>query len=237
MRKKVVVISGGLGLLGKAIGLQLLNDGFKVVFLFNKILGKLFYSPNAHIYKCDITDRQQLKEVLKDIEKEVGKINIGIHCANSKINRKKISQVYLENFKEQFEVGLFGGFNFFKALSEYFKPRKKGLLIGLTTSAIESEGISGNYGGYISSKFALKGMIKEFADDLGKYGINVCAVAVGMVAGGLNFDLPPRFFDFVSELNPAGFLTEPKDVAIAVSKICKDSSNLNGKTIIVDKLT
>ncbi|MBI4708595.1 MAG: SDR family oxidoreductase [Candidatus Portnoybacteria bacterium] len=241
--KRLAVISGGFGLLGKAIGQQLSKDGFAVALLYHetpksevKKICESFSSPDVFVYQCDIKNPDEVAKVLQKIEKNIGPIYIGIHCANSPIIRKKVSDLDLETFKAQFNVGLFGGFSFFKNITLLLKQRREGTLIGLTTSAIEENLVSGNFGGYISAKSALKGLLKEFANELKQYNVRVYAIAPGFIAGGINADIPDRFIELLKEKFPNQQLTKPQDVAKTISLLCSKtegkSDNLN---ILVDK--
>ncbi len=102
--------------------------------------------------------------------------------------------------------------------------KKNGVLIGITTSAIEQNSPSGNMAGYISSKSALRGLLRELARQLAPYGVRVNAVAPSFVNTKLNSDLPERIIDFVKEKNPMKKIVTPEDVAGVISFLCSDDA-------------
>ncbi|MDO8521037.1 MAG: SDR family oxidoreductase [bacterium] len=226
-QKPVAVVSGGLGMIGLAVTREFLARGFSVAPLYHKTIEatvkeKLDSLSSSHVfgYQLDLTDHSEVVRTLGEIEREIGPIAVGVHAANGPILRKKVSEISLNTFREQFLVGLFGGFNFFSALAQFMKQRKKGTLIGITTTAVEGdEPVQGSFGGYISAKFALKGLLSELREELKPFNIHVYAVAPGFIDGGLNADLPARLVEFMKEKSPSGKLTEPSDVAATITRL------------------
>jgi len=254
--KPVAVVSGGLGHLGSAIGRELAHNGFSVALLHcnpsktGTEKSEEFAALSVGLYQCDITDQKKVCEVLLQIEKELGPIVVGIHAAHSPLVRKNVSEVDITTFEKQFTVGVFGGFNFLSEIALLMKSRKDGILIGITTSAIEQDPSEDSFagyiaaksalvGGYVAAKYALKGLLKEFAQTLKEDNIRVYAVAPGFLAGGLNADLPPRLFEFLKEKAPNGQITEATDVAQAVASLilCERDARLDGLTLLVDQLS
>lgn len=237
--KKVAVISGGLGFLGSAIARELAGAGFSVAVLYRDLLRSdakkmldEFTGHHISSYECDITNPKKIGDILRKIESELGPVVVGVHAAHQPITRKKVTDMNSVTFEEQFSVGVFGGFNFLNAVAALMITRKGGVLIGVTTSAVEGNESTGNFGGYISAKFALKGMLREFSSAVKKEGIRVYAVAPGFLPGGLNADLPPRLFEFAKERSVSGQLTTPLDVARAISMLVRGDEDRS--TILVD---
>lgn len=239
-RKSVAVVSGGLGLIGLAITRELLASGFSVAPLYHETSETLvkeklatLSSSDVFAYRLDLTDHVGVMRVLSEIEEKLGPIAVGVHAANGPILRKKVSELDPKTFREQFAVGLFGGFNFFSSLSSLMRQRKQGTLIGITTAVVEDKvPTSGSFGGYMSVKFALKGLLSELREELKQWNIHVYAVAPGFIVGGVNNDLPDRLVQFLKEKAPNGRLTEAKDVARAVVALC-----VNPKSAGADELT
>ncbi len=90
---------------------------------------------------------------------------------------------------------------------------------------------------YCATKGALIGITRELALDLGKYKINVNAVAPGIIATDMTKDI------LADEGIKAGLLSkipynqigQPKDIANAVAFLASDESEyITGHTLVVD---
>lgn len=238
----IAVISGGMGGIGKATATSLASKGFTVIILahkdspdINHFLSTLTGTGHSY-YICDVSKE---KEVLNVIEKiiDINKnIDIFIHSAVDPIIRKSALNMSSEEFRSQFETGLFGGFNLFSKIGNIMKNQKSGLIIGITTKAIEQNMNPGNMAGYVSSKFALRGLLRELYRELSKYNVKVNAVSPDFVPTKLNSDLPERLIDFVKEMSPDKKITSPEDVADTICFLCsKEADNINGISISVLK--
>ena len=85
---------------------------------------------------------------------------------------------------------------------------------------------------YGAAKAGVISLVKTFADELGRYGIRVNAVAPGNVGGG-NWDQPDNQYG-VNGINP---LAAPRgrDIGNAVLMLCSDlAARITGQTLVVD---
>ncbi len=236
----IALISGGMGDLGKATAKRLAKDGYSICVLvhrnsptISKFLSSL--SGNGHsYYVCDVSKKKKVDEVINKIIKGKNPIEIFVHSAVDPIIRKSVLDIKEEEFRGQFEAGFFGAFNLFSKVGNIMRETKKGVIIGITTTAIEPNSGSGNMAGYISSKFALRGLLRELAKQMAQYGVRVNAVSPSFVATKLNADLPPRILDFVKEKNPMKKIVTPEDVADVISFLCSDDAkSINGMSFPV----
>lgn len=232
MTKPVAIISGGNGLIGSAIAQRLQNENYQVVIFSRTGVDK--HIPGVTPFRCDITNANEVEEMLEKIETTIGPIVIGIHCAQTPIVRKKITQIDLGIFRAQFETSVFGGFLFFRTLAERMSLRKNGVLIGITSSVLDEEKIEGGFGGYISSKYALRGFIKELAYAVRGNGVRIYDVAPGFIVGGLNGDLPERMGELIKQKHNVESLTSEDDVAKVVVGLCGDETMRDQLVHVVD---
>jgi NAD(P)-dependent dehydrogenase (short-subunit alcohol dehydrogenase family) len=148
---------------------------------------------------CNIADDKALVAALDGVDE----VDVIVHTAVDPIVRKKISRTSPAEFRAQFEAGVFGGFNLLSLLA----PRmKEGIIIGITTDALEETGSGGTMPGYISAKYALKGLLHETAKEF--TNVRVIALAPGLMQTKLTMDLPPRLFEWMQ-----GSLTTPAHIA------------------------
>lgn len=243
-QKPVAVVSGGMGFLGRAIVRRLSVDGFLVATLYHatpvaeadSFCESTGIAGAVSTYRCDLTDSRAINLTLAEVEQEIGPIVVAIHCAQSPIIRKKVMDISLQEFKEQFSVPVFGGFDFFKAIVSLMKPRSKGTIIGVSTVMLEDDKLpKGSFGGYVSVKSALKGLLMEIAASLEQTGIRVHVVSPSFMDGGMNANLPARLIEFMKEASPNGRLLEPEDVAESVSRLCMTGETSAPFVVIVDK--
>jgi 3-oxoacyl-[acyl-carrier protein] reductase len=224
--KPVAIISGGMGGIGQAIARMLAEKGQHICVLYHQspraeveaFLSTL--APGEHLaLACDITNQKEVESAVAHAFEALGGLDNVIHAAVSPLVRKKASKINPAEFREQFEVTLFGGFAFFQAAIPYLRKQKSGNIIGITTAALEPDTPQSMMAGYTVAKHALRGLLRELAAELSPMGIRVNAVAPGFVPTKLHSDLPVRALDFIKESQPSKKFSTPEDVANVVSSL------------------
>ena len=132
--KKIVIITGGLGFLGKEFTIELAKNNFIPIIIDQKKLSEIRkfiktiksnYYVEVDGYSLDITKESKVKEVSKKILKKYKKIDILINNAanNPSVTLSKkffsdnsIEQLKLKNWEKDINVGLTGSF----LTSKYF---------------------------------------------------------------------------------------------------------------------
>lgn len=231
---KVAVISGGTGYVGSAVALKLAADGMIVALVYNNasdkeveaILGGLPGSGHK-AYRCDITDALAVSGVVENIEDELGPIYACIHTAGEKPDRKKLYLTSSDDFRRQFEVNVFGSFNFISVCAARLKGHEEGVIVGITTAGVVSESSISGLGAYVPAKYALQGILAMLKAELTQYGVRVYSVAPGFMAGGMNNGLPKAFVDIVKDKSPTKSLATASLVAEKVSLLCSSGGAVN----------
>ena len=77
------------------------------------------------------------------------------------------------------DINLKGYFNYIRAAAPIFREQKSGKIVNVTSI----NGLRGKFGqaNYSASKAGIIGLTKTVAKELGKYGVNVNAVAPGLI--------------------------------------------------------
>lgn len=222
--KGVAVISGAFGAAGTAIGKRLAQEGYSIAALYHSepqiSLAQTLatFGPGKHAaYRCDFGDPHALKSTLGEIIATYKKIDVGIHAAWPHINRTKLSESTEEAFEEQFHIGVRGSFVFLQTLGKNMHTQGSGILVGLTTAALEADTYPGAMGAYIPAKFALYGLLKTLSQELTP-AVRVHAIAPRFMGVGINKDLPPRLVEFMRERNPKE-LTTPEQIADVIVQV------------------
>ncbi len=92
--------------------------------------------------------------------------------------------------------------------------------------------------GYPASKFAVNGLTKSLARELGKDGIRVNAVAPGVIATDMVAALPPAMVEKLAATIPLGRVGQPTDIANAFLFLASDlASYVTGAVLSVDGAT
>ncbi len=187
LKDKVAIITGGSTGIGYAIAKAYLKEGAKVVIAsYNKEevedsikeLSKTYNKENLLGIKCDVKLSEDVKKVVKDTMDKFGRIDILINNAGI-TNSNLTENVSEEDFINMFDVNTFGVFRFIKEVIPIMKKQGKGSIIN-TSSMVANDG-SRMQTAYSASKYAVNGITKSCAKELGPFGIRVNAVAPGAV--------------------------------------------------------
>ena len=241
MINKVAIIAGGTGGIGSAIAKRLAEGAYQVVVLYKNTLAReanSFISAlpgSGHkILSCDVTDFAAVERAIRSVAEEKGRIDACIYSVIDKLVRKKITELDSASFQFQFESAVFGGFNLFKSVAPIMQRQSQGRIIGVTSAALEPNADTGRMGAYVPAKYALRGLLREFARELAPYGITVNAVAPGFVPTALNEDLPGEMPELMRKKNPMKKVVSSEDVANIVAFFCSDeAASLTGLSIPV----
>ncbi len=235
---RIAVISGAMGYVGFEVAKKLAHEGMQVAMLYHSTseevvaekLGSLV-GKGHHAYKCDLQEREQVEDVIASIEKEMGEIYACVHAAGVIPKLKQLHLSSLEDLEEQFDVNIFGSFNFLSACALKLKAHQMGVIVGVTTANVVTNVNTKARGAYSVIKFALQGMLVALKEELNPSNVRVYSVAPGFMAGGMNSVIPKAFVEIVKNSSPSKTLTNASEVAEKISYLISD------KAKDVDELT
>ena len=235
---KVAIVTGAASGIGLGTSKRFLQEGAKVaicdvrqesVDAAVEQLGE--YGPVCG-FANDITNRAGCDEFVKKVVDRFGKVDILINNAGI----TKDAQFYKmadDAFRKVIEVNLFGTYNMSKAVVPYMMEQRYGKIVNASSIAC----IKGNFGqsNYASSKAALMSFTRSLGRELGKYGINVNAVAPGFIRTPMTDVIPPNIMQQKIESMPLRRTGEISDVAAAYVFLASDEASfINATTLIVD---
>ena len=138
-----------------------------------------------------------------------------------------------EAFKRIMDLNVTAVFNGCRAVAPLMKAQGGGSIIN-TSSMVSLYGQPAGVG-YPASKFAVNGITKSLARELGRDNIRVNAVAPGFVETEMLDHIPAEQKEGYLKAVPMGRFAAPSEVADAVCTLCQPVlSYLTGQTLVLD---
>lgn len=239
---KNAIVTGGSQGIGAAISLDLAKEGANVCLTYRKHEDEaLKYAAEveamgrkALAVKCDISVFSEAEAVVTAAMEKFGSIDILVN--NAGMNWDGVSwKMTEEQWDRVIEVNLKGYFNFTRHVAPLFKAQKSGKIINVTSI----NGLRGKFGqsNYSASKAGIIGFTKALAKELGAFGVNVNAVAPGLIETSMLRESEAR--DKIIDMAMAEIVMkrvgQPEDLAYMVSFLASDKArHVTGEVIKVD---
>lgn len=237
---QVALITGASRGIGKAIALDLAQKGARVAvnYMGNKdkaqdVVDEIIASGGEGIIvKADVSSNQEVTEMIKIVEKELGTIDILVN--NAGITKDNLlMRMKEEDWDQVLNTNLKGVFNCTKAVIRSMMKQKKGKIINITSVV----GLTGNAGqsNYAAAKSGVIGFTKSMALELASRGIQVNAVAPGFIATDMTDKLPQEVKEQLLVRIPLQRFGKTEDVAGVVSFLASSQADyITGQVISVD---
>ncbi|TCU75621.1 3-oxoacyl-[acyl-carrier-protein] reductase [Tissierella praeacuta] len=240
LKDKAALITGGSRGIGKEIALELARNGVHIGISYvsntekaNEVLEEIkSYGVNAIAVKANVSVEEEVFQMIKTIEEELGTIDIlvnnaGITKDNLLIRMKE------QDWDEVMDVNLKGVFLCTKAVSRIMMKKRYGKIINITSVV----GITGNagQGNYSASKAGVIGFTKSMARELASRGIRVNGIAPGFIETDMTDVLKDEIKEAMLKTIPLNSFGNPKDIAnLAVFLASESSDYITGQIINVD---
>lgn len=234
LEKKVVVVTGGARGMGATHIRRLSDEGAKVVCTDileedgQKLTSQI--GENAIFIKHDVTSAADWENVIKKTEETFGPIDALVNNAGIDIPEINLEEYPEETYQKIIAVNQSSVFLGMKYVVPSMKKAGGGSIVNISSLA----GIVGSYKktAYTASKFAVRGMTKAAALELGEYGIRVNSVHPGFIRTPMTEELINDELVNMFPLKKAG---EPEDVSNLVLYLASDESNYStGSEFIID---
>jgi NAD(P)-dependent dehydrogenase (short-subunit alcohol dehydrogenase family) len=250
LQNKKVIISAGASGIGWATTKVCVSRGAQVFLcdinekLINRINKNTKYKNKIFAYECDASNENDVINFFSKVLKKTKKIDALINNVGIAGPTGTLEKLNSEEWERTLQVNVVSHFYFTKQSIPIIKKNKGGSIINLSSGA----GIMGFplRSPYAASKWAIVGLTKTLAMELGKYRIRVNAICPGTIKG----DRMKRVVrDKAKFLNTSRITIEKEFVSMAsmnswiyeedIGKMCaflisKDSARISGQIIAVD---
>ena len=239
---KVALVTGGIYGIGFGIATALAEAGAKIVYnsLTQEAVdeAKADYEKlgiDAKGYVFDITDEAAVAAAVKQIEEEVGVIDVLVNNAGI-IKRIQMLDMTAEDFRQVVDIDLTGQFIMAKAVLPGMIEKGHGKIINICSmmSELGRETVSA----YAAAKGGLKMLTKNICSEFGEHNIQCNGIGPGYIAtpqtAPLREDGHP-FNDFIIAKTPAARWGTVEDLQGAAVFLSSEASDfVNGHVLYVD---
>jgi gluconate 5-dehydrogenase len=239
---KVAIVTGGAGGLGRPISLGLARTGADVVVngrtaakrevVADEIRG---LGRKALAVTADVTSAESMKDMVDQVMKEFGKIDILVNVAG--INaRFSAEEMPPEEFEKVMRFNIAGTFLPCQAVGRVMIEQKRGKIINMgSVRGSVAPSIGGT--AYASSKGGVHQLTRTLAAEWAKYGINVNGIAPALVMTAMTreFLSKPEIYSKMTAEIPLARLGFPEDLIGPIVLLASDESDfVTGQIIYVD---
>ena len=238
LKNKVVLVTGGTGGIGSAIVRGFLAEGAKVAFSSTSqakadaLLAELKAGNQVAAFIADMTKEEEIKNFVENAKKHFGTIDIVVPNAGYEGKAHPVQDMTLDLFDQVYMLNVFSVMLTMKYAAPTLIEKKSGAIV-VVASAAAYEPTAGN-SAYVSSKYAVSGLTKCVALELGPLGINVNYVCPGPVDTPMMVRIEKDFFPQLSHAEAMAALAgayamdkryaKPEEVANAVLYLASEVS-------------
>ena len=209
---KIVLVLGGTGHIGSVVASAFEKEGAKVC-----------RHGRSGKYAADLKNDRDVDVLSAKVLGDYKRVDIIINAASHPVKINSFGKKTWSDFEAHFQVQLKGGLKVMQKLLPIMKANKTGRVVNILTSYVIGQPPSG-LADYIAAKYALLGLTKSLAKELGRYGITVNAVSPSLIKSDFAGDVPEKLFDLTAAQTPLGRLATAADVAGAVLFLASDEA-------------
>lgn len=241
LKSKVVLITGGSRGIGASCVKYFAIAGASVAFTYNssksqaeKLVKRYSKLTRVRAYKADIANPEEIRECVKDVLKDFGRVDILINNAGI-WKEGKIGKLTLAQWEETLRINLTSAFLFSSLVIPSMKKKRFGRIINISSTAGQRG--EARYSHYAASKGGMISFTKSLAEELAEFNILVNSVAPGWVWTDMTNPVLSDKKSFESEIKeiPLKKIAQPDDIAGPVLFLASDlAKHITGEVINVN---
>ncbi len=180
----VALITGAATGIGRAMAERLRSEGWTVnVCDVDEAAVAAFSAavPGAEARVANVADARQVHDVVSEVEARHGRVDALINNAGVAGMTAPVEEFDADDWRRTMDINVNGSFYFVREVVPAMKQARRGAIINVASTAA----LFGypQRTAYAASKWAVLGLTKTLAMELGPYGIRVNAVCPGSVEG------------------------------------------------------
>jgi len=236
---KTVLITGASRGIGRVLALAFGKAGYAVAVncvtsndLAESVVSDLAKAgqKKAAVYVCDVRDSLKVRQMMDDIVKKWGRLDVLINNAGI-VRDRTILKMTNGDWNDVIDTNLSGPFWCLREAARVMVDQKAGSIVNVSSIM----GLRGGYGNanYSAAKAGLIALSKSAARELGRFGIRVNAVLPGFHPTDMSAGLTPERLEKIKAEHPLGQTTRPADLAAMILAIVENGS-LSGQVFNID---
>jgi len=232
LKDKVAVITGGTSGIGLEAAKRFIKAGANVVISGRKDATALAKEIGATFVQVDVSSEESVKKLMEVAQETYGNIDVIVNNAGANFGYAVMMETDISDFDKNFNINTKGVVYGIK----HGVPRMNdgGSIINVS-SAAGLQGVA-YLAPYVASKWAVVGITKTAAVELGDRGIRVnviCPTSVNTPMANTPDGQPQLRME--RKAVPLGRISEPEEVAALIHFLASTDCNfINGQAIAVD---
>jgi acetoacetyl-CoA reductase len=229
-KKRLALVTGGVGGIGTAICKRLAEDGLFVVANYaiagtekrwGEVMAAAGLAGSSALAFGDVADFEAMGAMVKKIESGHGPVDVLVNCAG--ITRDStFRKMTPEQWRAVLSTNLDSVFNVTRHVIDGMVERGWGRIINISSV----NAVRGQFGqtNYAAAKAGILGFTKSLAQEVVKKGITVNAVSPGYVQTEMVMAIREDVRQKIVAEIPAGRLAMPEEIADSVAFLASDKA-------------
>lgn len=236
MTERVALITGGARGIGRAIALDLADQGWSIAICYRTSEKEAKETVEAIEQKgasglqakCDVSIPKAAEGFVKHVENNWGRIDALINCAGP-YHRVNILEETFEGWHSMFDNNLHPVFYLSRAVVPGMKERKWGRIINFSMANADKLSAQSEITAHYIAKAGVQILTRSLARALAPYGITVNAISPGFINSG---SAPEEELSKMVKMIPAGYVGNLQDaVGAARFLLSEEAGYINGANI------
>ena len=237
--KKTVFITGASRGIGAECALYFAKNGYDVAVNYLNSKEKALnivsqikaLGQNAIAIQGDVSDKNQVKNMILECEKNLGTISVLVN--NAGIAQQKVfGDITSDDWKEMFSVNVDGVYNTIHEILPQMLHEKRGAIINISSMwGVVGASCEVHYS---AAKSAVIGLTKALAQELAPSNIRVNCVAPGLIDTDMNKCFSDEEMEMLIQEIPSDRVGRPQEVSELVKLLVSGNEYLTGQVINLD---